>query len=257
MKIRGKNWHNLRIIKELVICELKLRYQNSLLGYFWTLIKPLLLFGVIYLVFSVFMPSPIQHYPVYLLLGILVWNFFAEATLIGMNTFLTKRELVTKIYFSRATLVIASTLSSFITLLLNLVIFFFFLFINGVQPGPEALFFIVYLAELYLIATGVTFLLSALFIHLRDLQHIWEILLQIGFWLTPIIYSVSLVPTEYHRYVFLNPLARIIEYSRDIFIRHHIPSFSLNAVLLLMTVIIVTGGYVIFKTQEAKIAEKL
>lgn len=252
-----KNRHSLRIIKELVICELKLRYQNSILGYFWTLVKPLLLFGVIYLVFSVFMPSPIEHYPIYLLLGILVWNFFAEATLIGMNTFITKRDLITKIYFSRASLVVASTLSSFITLLLNLIIFFFFLILNRVQPGPEALFFILYLAEVYFIATGVTFVLSSLFIHLRDLQHIWEILLQIGFWLTPIIYSVALVPEQYHRYVFLNPLARIIEYSRDIFIRHHIPSLALNMVLAIMTMVIFTGGYAIFKTQESKIAEKL
>lgn len=145
--------HNLRIIRELVLSDFKLRYQGSYLGYFWTLIKPLLLFGVIYLVFRYFMPVTVENYAIYLLLGVLIWNFFSEATLIGMNAFMTKRDLVTKIYFSRAALVFASTISSVITLLLNLVIFFVFLAIAGVAPGWEALFFILYLLEMYLIAT--------------------------------------------------------------------------------------------------------
>ncbi|HMR00857.1 MAG TPA: ABC transporter permease [Candidatus Gracilibacteria bacterium] len=249
--------HSIRIIKELVISDFKLRYQGSYLGYFWTLIKPLLLFGVIYTVFTFFMPVAVENYAIYLLLGVLIWNFFSESTLIGMNTFLSKRDLVTKIYFSRAALVYASTISSLITLLLNLVIFFFFLAIAGVAPGWEALFFILYLAEMYLIATGITFVLASLTIHFRDLQHIWEILLQIGFWLTPIIYPITVVPFEYHSLIFLNPWARIIEYSRDIFIRHHIPSLYLNIILFIGTVIIFALGYAIFKTQENKIAEKL
>jgi ABC-type polysaccharide/polyol phosphate export permease len=252
-----KTRHNLRIIKELVISEFKLRYQNSYLGYFWTLIKPLLLFGVIYLVFAFFMPVAVENYAIYLLLGVLIWNFFAEATLMGMNTFINKRELVTKIYFSRAALIFASTISSLITLMLNLIIFFVFLGISGVMPGFESFFFILYLIEMYMIATAVTFILASLYIHFRDLQHIWEIALQIGFWLTPIIYPVSVVPFKYHRLIFLNPWARIIEYSRDIFIRHHIPSLYLNFILAIGAIMIFIIGYAIFKTQEAKIAEKL
>jgi lipopolysaccharide transport system permease protein len=252
-----KKYQSMRIIKELTVAEFKLRYQNSYLGYFWTLIKPLMLFGVIYLVFSVFMRYPVENYPIYLLLGIIIWNFFSEATLIGMNTFLSKRHLVTKIYFSRAALVFASTISSMITLLLNMVIFFVFMAISGVRPGPEALFFVLYLIEMYLIVTGVTFVLSAFTVHFRDLQHIWEMLLQILFWLTPIIYPVTIVPFQYHRLIFLNPLARIIEYSRDIFIRHHIPETNLNLVLAAVSLMIFLAGYAIFRTQKDSIAEKL
>ena len=201
------------------------------------------------------MQSPIQNYPVYLLLGIILWNFFAEATLIGMNSLLAKRDLITKIYFPRSIIIFASTLSSLVTLLLNLVIFFIFMAMSGVVIQPEALFFIIYIIELYLIATGVTFLLASLYLHFRDLQHIWEILLQIGFWLTPIIYPVTIVPLQYHRTLFLNPLARIIEYSRDIFIRHHIPEFGLNLALMAMSALIFIFGYSIFKSQSKKIAE--
>jgi ABC-type polysaccharide/polyol phosphate export permease len=254
---KKRQYQNLRILRELVKSDFKLRYQNSYLGYIWTLIKPLLLFGVIYLVFSVFMQSPIPNYPVYLLLGIIIWNFFAEATLIGMNTFLAKRDLIIKIYFSRATLVFASTVSSLITLLLNLVVFFVFIIVARIPVHIEALFFVLYVVELYLVATGMTFILASLYIHFRDLQHIWEVLLQIGFWLTPIIYPITIVPVLYHRYIFLNPLARIIEYSRDIFIRHHIPDLNLNLVLLLMSLVIFVGGYAIFRTQAPRIAEKI
>jgi len=249
--------HNLRIIRELVIAEFKLRYQNTFLGYFWTLIKPLMLFGVIYLVFSVFMRYPVENYAIYLLLGVLIWNFFSEATLIGMDTFINKREIVTKIYFPRSALVFASVISSLITLVLNMIIFFVFLAAAGVQPGWEALFFLVYLVEMFLIAAGVTFFLSALYIHFRDLKHIWEIALQAGFWLTPIIYPITIVPLEYHSLIFLNPWARVIEYSRDIFIRHHVPSLYLNVILALAAVAIFTIGWAFFKTQERKIAEKL
>jgi len=247
----------IRIIGELVKAEFKLRYQNSYLGYIWTLVKPLMLFGVIYLVFSVFMRYPVDDYPIYLLLGIIIWNFFSEASLIGMNTFLSKRQLVTKINFPLSALVIASTLSSLVTLLLNMVVFFVFLLVSGVVPGPEAFFFILYLLELYLVVTGISFILATLFVRFRDLQHIWEILLQIGFWLTPIIYPITIVPVEYHRLIFLNPLARIIEYSRDIFIRHHIPSLGLNLVLAVMSVVIFAAGYAIFRSRRKTIAERL
>lgn len=253
----GSTPHNLRVIRELVIAEFKLRYQNTFLGYFWTLIKPLLLFGVIYLVFSVFMRYPVENYAIYLLLGVLIWNFFSEATLIGMDTFLNKREIVTKINFSRSALVYASTVSSLITLALNMIIFFIFLAVAGVQPGWESLIFLIYLVEMYLIATGVVFFLSALYIHFRDIKHIWEICLQIGFWLTPIIYPVTIVPFEYHSLIFLNPWARVIEYSRDIFIRHHVPSLYLNSILAMVSIAIFTIGWAVFKTQESKIAEKL
>lgn len=242
---------------ELVKAELKLRYQNSYLGYVWTLVKPLLLFGVIYLVFSVFMRYPVDNYPIYLLLGIIIWNFFSEATLIGMNTFLNNRQLVTKIKFALSGLIFASTLSSMVTMLLNMAVFFVFLLISGVVPGAEALFFVLYLFELYLVVTGITFILASLYVRYRDFQHIWEILLQIGFWLTPIIYPLTIVPIQYHRLIFLNPLARVIEYSRDIFIRHHIPSVELNLVLALMSLVIFAAGYAIFLTRKKTIAEKL
>lgn len=246
---------NIRILKEIAISDFKVRYQNSLLGYFWTLIKPLLLFAVLYVVFSVFMRFPVENYQLYLLLGVVIWNFFAEATSIALRSFETKESLITKVYFPRIIIVIASTLTSFLTFLLNMIVFFVFLVISDIGFSMNFFFFIFYVIELYFVILGVSLILSVLYIRFRDLSHIWDVLLQVGFWLTPIIYPITMVPEAYHRLIFLNPLARLIEYSRAIFILGHIPAFQLNVALLLMVTIILVLGIFIFLKFEKRIPE--
>lgn len=248
---------NLRILKEIAISDFKVRYQNSILGYFWTLIKPLLLFAVLYVVFSIFMRFPVENYQLYLLLGVIIWNFFAEATSIALRSFETKQALITKVYFPRIIIVVASTLTSFLTFLLNMIVFFVFLALSDINFGLHFFFFIVYVLELYLIILSVSLILSVLYVKFRDISHIWDVLLQIGFWLTPIIYPVSMIPSEYHRLIYLSPLARIIEYSRAIFIQNHIPSPDLNLILLLMVTLLVLFGIIIFQSFEKRIPENI
>lgn len=248
---------NIRILKEIAISDFKVRYQNSLLGYFWTLVKPLLLFAVLYVVFSIFMRFPVENYQLYLLLGIVIWNFFAEATSIALRSFETKQSLITKIYFPRIIIVIASTLTSFLTFLLNMIVFFVFLALADIGFGMSFFFFIFYVVELYFVILGVSLILSVLYIRFRDLSHIWDVLLQIGFWMTPIIYPISMVPDAYHRLIYLNPLARLIEYSRSIFISNNIPAFQLNVALLLMVTITLIFGIFIFLKLEKKIPENV
>jgi ABC-type polysaccharide/polyol phosphate export permease len=248
---------NLRILKEIAISDFKVRYQNSILGYFWTLIKPLLLFAVLYVVFSIFMRFPVENYQLYLLLGVIIWNFFAEATSIALRSFETKQALITKVYFPRIIIVVASTLTSFLTFLLNMIVFFVFLALSDINFGLHFFFFIVYVIELYLIILSVSLILSVLYVKFRDISHIWDVLLQIGFWLTPIIYPVSMIPSEYHRLIYLSPMARIIEYSRAVFIQNHIPSPALNLILLLMVTLLVLFGIIIFQSFEKRIPENI
>ncbi len=248
---------NVRILKEIAISDFKVRYQNSLLGYLWTLMKPLLLFAVLYVVFSVFMRFPVEHYQLYLLLGVIIWNFFAESTSIALRSFETKQSLITKVYFPRIIVVIASTLTSLLTFLLNMIVFFVFLTISDITFSVNFFFMFVYTIELYFIILGTSLVLSTLYVKFRDISHIWDVLLQIGFWITPIIYPVTMVPEAYHRFIYLNPLARLIEYSRAIFILHHIPAASLNMVLFIMTLCIMILGVALFYTQESSIPENI
>ncbi|MFC1655432.1 ABC transporter permease [Patescibacteria group bacterium] len=248
---------NLRILKEIAISDFKVRYQNSLLGYFWTLIKPLLLFAVLYVVFSIFMRFPVENYQLYLLLGVIIWNFFAEATSIALRAFESKESLVTKVYFPRIIIVIASTITSFLTFLLNMIVFFVFVAISDIGFSFSFLFFLVYVIELYFLILSFALILAVMYIKFRDLSHIWDVLLQVGFWMTPIIYPVSMIPESYHRLVYLNPLARVIEYSRTIFIQGHVPAINLNLVLLFMTILLFILGVFLFQRYQKSVPENI
>jgi ABC-2 type transport system permease protein len=112
------------LVRELAAADFKLKYQGSVFGYFWSLMKPLAIFGVLYLVFTVFVriPSDIKDYPVYLLLGIVLWNYFAESTSNGMRSIVDKSDLIRKVYFPRIVILLGSSISALITLLLNLLV---------------------------------------------------------------------------------------------------------------------------------------
>lgn len=237
--------------------DFKLRYQGSVLGYLWTLVKPLMLFGVLYIVFSTLMRSPVEHYQIYLLLGIILWNFFVEGTQFGLTSLLNKANLISKIYFPRILIIIASSVSAFITFALNFLVFVFFLIINHIPFVWSMLFFPVYLIELYLIVLGVSLVLSVLYVRFRDLNHIWEIILQIGFYFTPIFYTLSIVPEQYHRFLFLNPVMRVIHYSRAVFLDGQIPSLWYNSVLFVISIGIFLVGLLVFRKYNKNLIEHI
>jgi ABC-type polysaccharide/polyol phosphate export permease len=199
----------------MAITDFRVKYDNSVLGYFWSLLKPLLMFGTLYLVFSVFVRWEVRNYRLYLLLGIILWNFLSEVTLNSMVLLESKASILKKIYFPRWIIVIASSLTSLLTLLLNMVVFFIFFIFSSAHFHIAALFLVVYLVELYILVVGVALLLCALYPKFRDIHHIWEVFVQLGFWATPIIYPISIVPAKYHTLIFLNPVARIVQGCRD------------------------------------------
>ena len=249
------------LIKELAISDFSLRYKNSMLGYLWSLIKPIAMFGTLYVVFSIWIRFDVEHYPLFLLLGIILWNYLAEATITGMNSLLTKASLIQKISFPREMIVIASNITTLLTLFLNLTIFFIFVII--VRPEfwntfhSSILIFPLYVLELFLLATGLSLFLSSFYLKFRDLSHIWEITLTIGFWLTPIVYSLSLIPPKYHQLLYLNPVARIIEDSRLALISFQIPTMR-HLLFTLITVMIIFGiGWYTFKKRSPYFAEDI
>ncbi|MFA6098845.1 MAG: ABC transporter permease [Patescibacteria group bacterium] len=251
------NQKEINLIRELAISDFKLKYQSSVLGYVWSFIKPLLLFGISYLVFSIFLRFNIEHYNLYLLLGIILWGYLAEGTTNAVNSLISKGGLISRVFFPRTLIVIASTITSLLTLLLNLIVFVVFFIFSGVQLTPAFLLLILFLAELYLIVLGLGFLISSLNIKFRDLSHIWEILLQAGFWATPIIYSLAMIPEKYHFWVFLNPMTRIIQYSREAVIYGQTPDLKGIFGSILITVAVFVVGYLVFKKREPFFAEDL
>lgn len=237
--------------------DFKLRYNNSLLGYFWSLMKPLLLFGVLWLVFSVFMNFDVPNYQLYLLLGIILWNFFSEGTMAGVHALSSKASIIKKVYFPRIFVVIASTVTVFLSLFFSLFVFYLFMLASGVELSYHAFFFIPAIGLLYAIVLGMSLLLSALYIKFRDTDQIWEVLLQVGFWLCPIIYPLAIVPEKYQYYLMLNPITIIIQYARGAIIEQNLPPLQEGFYVLIFTIVLFLIGWFLFARLSPKVAEEL
>lgn len=217
---------NRALLRELVITDFKLRYQGSVLGYLWSLLKPLFLFAILFIVFGYFLNigKGIEHFPIYLLLGIVLWGFFVEATGQALSSIVTRGDLIRKVNFPKYIIVVSSSLSALINLAINLFVVFIFLVVTGVDFQPLMLLFPLLLAELYLFALALGFFLAALFVKYRDTNHIWEVGLQALFYATPVIYPVSLVLDKSEmaaKILMLNPMAQIIQDSRYVLVNQN------------------------------------
>ncbi|MFZ3009477.1 MAG: ABC transporter permease [Candidatus Microsaccharimonas sp.] len=258
------------LLRELVITDFKLRYQGSILGYFWSLLKPLFMFAVLYIVFGHFLRvgETVEHFSIYLLLGIVIWSFFTEATNQGLASIVNHGDLIRKINFPKYIIVVAGSLSALINFALNLIIIFVFMTINGVQLHPSALLFIPLVIELYVFAVSLAFFLSASYVKYRDVSHIWEVLLQGAFYATPILYPLSLVINEVGagvaQFLMLNPVAQIIQDSREVLITTQTTTMydlTTNIFVQLVPFVIVVGFGIFasfyFKKSSAYFSENV
>lgn len=214
---------NRALLSELVRTDFKLRYQGSALGYAWSLLRPLLLFVILYVVFVKFLKlgTGVPHYPVYLLLGIVMWNFFVEMTMQSLGSIVGRGDLIRKIRIPRWIIVFSSSISALINLLLNLVVITVFMIVNHVDLMRTILWLPFILAEVYLLALGLSLFLSAAFVKFRDISYIWEVILQAGFYLTPILYPLSRITNlTLQKLLMLNPMGQAIQDARYSAITH-------------------------------------
>lgn len=210
------NRRNQILLKELIKTDFKLRYQGSVIGYLWSILKPILLFLIMYLVFVRFMRfgAATPHFAVALLLGITVWNFFGEATGVGMQSIVGRGDLLRKVNFSKPVIIFSVVSNAFINLVISLIVVLGFALINGVQMSWTVVFAIPLLFELIVLSIGIAFILSTLFVYFRDLGPIWEVVMQAGFYGTPIIYPIIQISASHlqiAKILMLNPMAQIIQ----------------------------------------------
>lgn len=183
------------LLRELVVTDFKLRYQGSVLGYLWSLLKPLMLFAILYVVFVNFLKigANVEHFAVYLLLGMVMWTFFTEATGQGMQAIVARGDLIRKISFPKYIIVISGTISALINLVFNLLVVGAFIIFNGVDLDWSVLWLPVNILILYITAQALAFLLAAVYVKYRDMAHIWEVILQGAFYATPILYPLQML----------------------------------------------------------------
>ena len=213
---RVLNRKNRILLKELTKTDFKLRYQGSVLGYLWALLRPLMMFAILYIVFAKLLKigNDIPHYPVYLLCGTTMWSFFTECTAQGIQSIIVRGDLLRKISFPKYIVVVSSTLTAVINMLINLGVVIIFALINGVTPSWTWLLAIPAILELYLLALGISFLLGSINVKFRDITSIWDVLVQALFYAVPIIYPISMVATTSDiaaKIILMNPIAQAIQ----------------------------------------------
>lgn len=262
------NKRNRVLLKELTKTDFKLRYQGSVLGYLWALLRPLMLFAILYIVFAQLLKigGDIPHYAVYLLTGTVLWNFFVECSNQGIQAVLGRGDLIRKISFPRYIIVVSSTLTAVINVCINLVVVIIFAFLNGVTPSWSWLLVPFLILELYLLALGISFLLGSINVKYRDIGSIWEVLIQAIFYCVPILYPISMVATTSvfaAKLLLLNPIAQVIQDVRWSLITHETVTTAsfvggwgvIFSILLVLGVLLL--GALTFRRRSRYFAEEI
>lgn len=258
------------LLYELVKTDFKLRYQGSFLGILWSVLKPLMLFAVMYTVFVKFLKftDGTVQYPMILLLGISLWSFFTEATTVGMNSVVNRGDIIRKISFPKYIIILSAMMSSLISLCINLLVVIIFAFATGIQFTGLVAIVPLNILQLFILAFGFSLILSTLFVKFRDIGHIWEVLLQILFYSMPILYPITMVSKmslfgmEAQKLIMLNPIAQTIQDIRHNLISPEtVPtSWSIQEgfwifIPIILTIIIVSLGMFLFTKNSRKFAE--
>lgn len=265
---RVLNRKNRILLAELTKTDFKLRYQGSVLGYLWALLRPLMMFAILYIVFAKLLKigNDIPHYPVYLLVGTTMWSFFTECTQQGIQAIVVRGDLLRKISFPKYIVVVSATLTAVINMLINLVVIIIFALINGVEPTWSWLLAIPAIVELYLLSLGIAFLLGSINVKYRDITSIWEVLIQALFYAVPIIYPISMVASTSEiaaKIILLNPIAQAIQDIRFCLITHETIttwSYISNPLVIIPPLIVIISlaiGAIVFRHKSKFFAEEV
>lgn len=256
------------LLRQLVITDFKLRYQGSVLGYLWSLLRPLFLFIVLYIVFVKFLPigNSIPHFSVYLLVGIVLWNFFTEITTGSVGAIVGKGDLLRKINFPKYVVVLSGAISALINLFFNSIVIGIFMYINKVDIGMGFMLVPLLIFEIFIFGLAIAFLLSALFVRLRDVNYIWEVITQAMFYATPILYPLQQITDkypEYSKFLLINPVGQAIQDIRYLTVTPQtqtiwqLGSLKFSLIPVAITIVLVVISVIYFKRRSPYFAEEV
>jgi ABC-2 type transport system permease protein len=213
----GGGWKRFGELLYLIsVTEFKRTYFGTVLGYVWSLLRPLLLFAVLLFVFTqvIRVGSGVPHYPVLLLMNVVLFGFFSEATTTAVTSVVNQESVVRKTQFPRLVIPLSVVFTSVFNLAANLVVVLIFILAFGVTPQWTWLLFPLVLLLLFVFATAVSMLLSSLYVRFRDTAIIWSVVAQALFYATPVIYPIEVVPDRFRDLIMLNPLTPLFEQVR-------------------------------------------
>lgn len=267
-RFQARYRYGLIVLKELVKTDFKLRYQGSILGMAWSVVKPLMLFGVMYMVFVRFLKfsDGTPTFTISLLCGTCLWSFFSEATSVGMQSIVGRGDLLRKVHFPNYIIVVSTTMGSLISLGINLIVVIVFGFFSNAQYTWHVLLVPFNVAQLYLLALACALILSTMYVYFHDVAHIWEVVLQAMFYSIPIIYPLSMVSNRYPviaKLMLMNPAAQaIMDIRHNLVAPDYVPTVwtmianpFIALLPYLMTVVLLVIGIHVFRKHSRKFAE--
>ncbi len=261
----GRAWHAVPMTGRhlagfawtLVRTDFKTRYHGTLAGFFWALLKPLMMFLALMSVFSyIFASTP--NYRLDLIIGLFLWDFFAEGTKTGMASLHAKGFLLTKARFPSWIVVLTSASNALMTLAAFFLVILTYLALIARLPGPAAIaMFFCICIEYFLIVLGISLGTSVLFLRYRDLNQVWDVVTQAGFFVAPIIYPIAILPERLHFYLYVWPPTPVIQFSRAVLVEGAVPTVTANVYLAIVTAVILAAGMLVFRRYASRAAEYL
>lgn len=246
------------MVNSLVKRDLRGKYKGSVLGFLWTFINPLCQIIVYTIVFSVIINNDMDHFYVYIIVGMIPWLFFDMSLRIGSGSVRYQGEMIKKIYFPREVLPISCVTANFINMLFCFGIVFVVLVISGIGFSLKALFFLPLIMMLqYAMVLGFTLIVAAVTVYFKDMEHIVTVALMAWIYLTPILYSLERIPNKLRWIFMLNPMTSIIESYHHILYWKSVPQIKLLAYAIGVSLIVLTAGELIFKRLDDNFAEEL
>ena len=243
------------LIKTLTASEFKLRYRGSLLGLGWSLLSPFLLAIVLYFVFNNIFRFEVENFAFYLLIGIFAFRFLSIGTSVGMMSIINKAHVVTKTSIPREIPTITTTLSYFFSSFVELLILIPILVFFGVEIGIPILLLPVLHILYFLLVYGLNLFLSAFTVYYRDLTQVWEVVVNILFFASPIVYPISIIPVDILYIYMLNPITRLMEMYRAIMLYNAVPNIIIFSYVLIISVSVFIVGHLIFGKLQRRFAE--
>ena len=256
-RIRPAHGRFAGLVWTLIRTDFKTRYHGTIGGFVWALLKPLAMFLVLLAVFSyVFASDP--QYKLDLIIGLFLYEFFQESTKAGLLSIRAKGYLLTKARFPAWIVVVTSASNALISLALFSVVLVVFLVVTGRPPSPVAIaLYALYQVLFFAIVAGFSLAASVLFMRYRDLNQVWEVVTQAGFFIAPIIYPLGILPERVHAYLYAWPPTPIILFSRSVLVDGRMPSPLAHILLFLETAIVLGAGLLVYRARAARVAEEL
>lgn len=253
-----KNLYNYReLLKSNVKKEIRGKYKGSFLGILWSFLNPLLMVAVYAIVFPYIMRIKTDNYLIFLIIGVIPWNFFTTVMNQGMISIRMNAGILKKVYFPREILPISVAVSGLVNFLISCIIILVFCIFGGVGISWHLILLPLVALMEFILVLGLIFAFSAINIYIKDTEYIVQFIMNLLFYGTPILYTTELFPKSLRWVLYLNPMTHIIDFYRDIFMYHKLPGINSIMFILIVSILVLTIGLAIFRKLEKRFAEEL